>query len=119
VSKTIQRGIRYLEGDLTRRFRTRQKQLENRYLVTKTYTDTFCKDKVSAHGNTCAQLFVTSKGFIAGKPLKTKADAYTVLKYVCRRYGVPRLLVSDRAKEELLGEWGRVVKQNLIQRAVH
>jgi hypothetical protein len=78
------------------------------------YTDTFFKDKVSAHGNTCAQLFVTSEGFIAGKPMKSKADAHTVLEYVCRKYGVPKVLVSDRAKEEMFGEWGRVVKQNLI-----
>jgi hypothetical protein len=78
------------------------------------YTDTFFKDKVSARGYTCAQLFVTAEGFIAGKPLKTKSDAYTVLEHVCRKYGVPRLLVSDGAKEERLGEWGRIVKQNLI-----
>jgi hypothetical protein len=82
--------------------------LENRYLATKMYTDTFFKDKVSARGNTCAQQFVMSKGFVAGKPLKTKADDYTVLEYVCRKYGVPNLL----------GEWGRVVKQNLIQQSM-
>jgi hypothetical protein len=81
------------------------------------YTDTFFKDKVSACGNTCAQLFVTAEGFVTGRPLKTKADAHVVLELVCRKYGVPKLLVSDRAKEELLGEWGRVVKQNLIQQS--
>jgi hypothetical protein len=117
MSKTIQRGLRYFEGDLTRRFRTRQKQLENRYLATKMYTDTFFKEKVSARENTCAQLFVTAEGFVTGRPLKTKADAYTVLEYVCRKYGVPKLLVSNRAKEELLGDWGRVLKQNLIQQS--
>jgi hypothetical protein len=97
---TTQRGLRYLEGPLSQRFRTRQKQLENRFLSTKMYTDTFFKDKVSARGNTCAQLFVTAEGFIAGKPLKTKSDAYTVLEHLYRKYGVPRLLVSDGAKEE-------------------
>jgi hypothetical protein len=80
--KTIQRGLRYLEGALTRRFRTRQKQLENRYLATKMYTDTFFKDKVSARGNMCAQLFLTIEGFVTGRPLKTKADAYAILEYV-------------------------------------
>jgi hypothetical protein len=78
------------------------------------YTDTFFKDKVSARGNNCAQLFVTSEGFVAGKPMKSKADAHEVLEYVCRRYGVPKVLVSDRAKEENLGLWGQVIKQNLI-----
>jgi hypothetical protein len=78
------------------------------------YTDTFFKDKVSARGNNCAQLFVTSEGFVAGKPMKSKADAHEVLEYVCRRYRVPKVLVSDRAKEENLGLWGQVIKQNLI-----
>jgi hypothetical protein len=31
------------------------------------YTDTFFKEKILARGNTCAQLFVTSEGFVAGK----------------------------------------------------
>jgi hypothetical protein len=52
------------------------------------------------------------------KPLRTKSDAYTVLEYVCRKYGVPKLLVSEGAKEERLGEWGRVVKQNLIPQTI-
>jgi hypothetical protein len=82
------------------------------------YTDTFFKDKTSARGNQCVQLFVTSEGFVAGKPIKSKADAYEVLEYICREYGVPSLLVSDNAKEELLGNWGRVTKQNLIRQRV-
>jgi hypothetical protein len=63
------------------------------------YTDTFFKDKVSARVNTCAQLFVTSEGFVAGKPMKSKAEAHEVLEFVCRRYGIPKVLISDRAKE--------------------
>jgi hypothetical protein len=66
------------------------------------YTDTFFKDKVSARGNSCAQLFVTSERFVAGKPMKSMSDAYEVLEFICRRYGVPKVLVSDRAKEENL-----------------
>jgi hypothetical protein len=84
LKKTTQRGLRYLEGHLTRRFRTRQKQLDNCFLKTKMYTDTFFKDKVSARGSTCAQLFVTSEGFVAGKPMKSKAETHEVLEFVCR-----------------------------------
>jgi hypothetical protein len=78
------------------------------------YTNAFFKNKVSARGNTCAQLFVTAEGFVAGKTMKSKAHAYKVLEYVCREYGVPRMLVSDNAKEESLGDWGRVAKQSLL-----
>jgi hypothetical protein len=111
---TTQRGLRYLEGPLSRSFRTREKQLDNRFLSTKMYIDTFFKDKISARGNTCAQLFITSEGFVAGKPLETKAEAYVVLENLCSKYGIPNLLVSDGAKEEQFGEWGRVVQKNLI-----
>jgi hypothetical protein len=49
------------------------------------YTDTFFKEKTSVRGNTCAQRFVTSEGFVAGKPMKSKADAHVlVLECVCR-----------------------------------
>jgi hypothetical protein len=118
IRKTTQRGLRYLQGPITRRFRTRQKQLRNRFLNTTMYTDTLFKKVTSVRGNTCAQLFVTSEGFIAGKPMKSKADAHEVLEFVCREYGVPRLLVRDNAKEETLGDWGRVVKHNLIRQKV-
>jgi hypothetical protein len=51
---------------------------------------------------------------VAGKPLKSKGDAHEVFKYVCRRYGIPKVLVNDRVKEENLGLWGCIVVQNLI-----
>jgi Reverse transcriptase (RNA-dependent DNA polymerase) len=115
LAKTTQRGLRYLQGPLSRRFRTRQKQLQNRFLNTRMYTDTLFKEKTSARGNTCVQLFVTAEGFVAGQPIKGKGDAFEVLEYMCREYGIPRLLVSDNAKEETLGNWGRIIKQNLIK----
>jgi hypothetical protein len=69
---TTQRGLQYLEGPLSRQLSTCQKQLGNRFLSMKMYTDTFFKDKTSARGNTCAQIFVTSEVFVAGKPMKSK-----------------------------------------------
>jgi Reverse transcriptase (RNA-dependent DNA polymerase) len=118
VQNTFQRGVRYLQGTLSRRFRTRQKQLSTNYLRTNVYTDTMFKDKTSVRGNTCVQIFVTSEGFVAGKCMKSKGDAYEILDWFCREYGVPQLLVSDNAKEETLGAWGRVVKHFLIQQRV-
>jgi hypothetical protein len=47
--------------------------------------------------------------------MRSKADAYEVLEFVCREYGVPRVMVSDNAKEETLGNWGRIAKQNLLK----
>ena len=115
LKTTTQRGVRFLEGPLTRRFRTRQTQLQNRFLKTKMYTDTMFSETKSALGNTCAQLFVTAEGYADGDPLTTKADAYVSLERICRDVGIPKLLVSDGAREEQYGDWGRVVKNNLIQ----
>lgn len=115
LNQTTQRGLRYLQGPLDRRFRTRQKQLDCKYIKTNMYTDTMFKEKPSARGNTCIQLFVTSEGFVAGQPMKSKADAYEVLDHVCRTYGVPQLLVSDNAKEETLGNWDKITKHYLIR----
>ena len=79
------------------------------------YTDTMFKEHPSACGNTCFQIFVTAEGFVTGEPMKSKSDAYLALDHVCRNYGVPKLLVSDNAKEESLGNWGRITKQYLIK----
>ena len=68
----------------------------------------------SARGNTCAQLFVTAEGFTYGHPLKSKGDAWESLNKFCREVGVPKTLVSDRAQEELHGDWERVVKEYLV-----
>jgi hypothetical protein len=58
------------------------------------------------------------RGFLAGKPLQSKADTYTVLEYVCQNSGIPKLLVSDGAREEKFGNWGKVAKQNLLTQRI-
>ena len=50
--------------------------------------------------------------------MRSKADAHEALDNVCRTYGVPKLLVSDNAKEETVGDWSRILKHYLIQQRV-
>ena len=111
---TTQRGIRFLKGNLERRFRTRQKQLERPLLGTNVYGDTMFAQSTSIRGKTCAELFVTSEGVLNGMTMKSKSEAYLALEKLCREDGIPRTLITDRAKEELYGEWGNIVKRNLI-----
>ena len=68
------------------------------------YTDTMFSEQPSATGKTCAQLFVTAEGFADGMTLKSKANAHEALEKVCTEVGIPKLLVSDGAKEELYGD---------------
>ena len=46
--------------------------------------------------------------------MKTKGKAYLSLNSLCRDIGIPKILVTDGAKEEYFGEWGRIVKEYLI-----
>ena len=111
---TTQRGIRTLEGTIGRCFRTRQHQLSSPLLMTKLYSDTMFSDTTSVIGNTCAQIHMTSEGYASGDPMKSKADAHISLEKFCREDGIPHILITDRAKEELYGDWGKIVKQNLM-----
>ena len=101
---TTQRGLRYLKGNLDRRFKTRMTQLQRPLLYTKVYADTMFANKKSVRGNTCAEILITSEGLVSGMALKSKGDAYLALKKFCKEFGIPNLLVTDMAKEEMFGE---------------
>ena len=85
---------------MERRFHTRQTQLRNRYLNTEMFSDTMFSSTKLAAGKTCAHLFVTWEGFPCGETMKSKSEAGEALEKVYRDIGIPRLLVTDGAKEE-------------------
>ena len=66
------------------------------------YTDTFFVTKAgkSTRGFTCAQVFVTDKGYVALYPMKTKNDFHLALKQFCKDVGVPLRLVCDPSGEQ-------------------
>ena len=82
--------------------------------MAKVYSDTMFSEATSAIGNTCAQIHITAEGYASGDPMKSKSEAHESLDKFCREDGIPRILVTNRAREELYGEWGRIVKQNLV-----
>ena len=61
-------------------------------------------NKKSVRGNTCAEILITSERLVSGMALKSKGDAYLALEEFCKEYGIPNLLVTDMAKEEMFGE---------------
>lgn len=66
------------------------------------YTDTLfvtAKGKPS-RGNTCAQLFVSDKGYVAIYPMKSKGKFQDSLKQFCKEVGVPITLVVDPSGEQ-------------------
>jgi hypothetical protein len=47
----------------------------------------------SSQGNTCGQLFVSDKGFVAFYPMKRQADYFLALKQFAKNVGVPDVFV--------------------------
>ncbi len=114
LKNTTQKGIRQLDSNLTRRFRTRQTHLRYRSLRTNVYSDTLFSEVKSARGFQCAQLFVTNQDFAQIYPMRSKADAPYKLDEFCKTFGTPQVLITDNAGEETKGEWNKVVKQYLL-----
>ena len=87
---------------LSRHFSTNDRMLRYRRLDSMFYTNTFFVTKAgkSTRGFTCAQLFVTDKGYVALYPMKTKGDFHLALKQFCKDVGVPLRLVCDPSGEQ-------------------
>ncbi len=112
---TTQQGIRRLDSNLTRRFRTRQTHLRYSHVRTDVFSDTLFSDVKSARGYTCGQLFVTAQDFAEFYPMRNKSEAPYKLDLFCKSYGLPQTLITDNALEETKGEWEKVVKEYLLK----
>ena len=66
------------------------------------FTDTFFAkgDAKSSRGNTCMQLFVSDKGYVAVYPMTTKSKFKDCLHLFCKEVGVPHTLVLDMSGEQ-------------------
>jgi hypothetical protein len=93
------------DGDLSRRFRTRQGQLRFPHLRTKWYTDTLYSgaDKPkSIRGYTCAQIFCNDRYWAKAYAMRSDSDCGDKLKTAIRTYGVPEEGIhSDNAAAQV------------------
>lgn len=112
---TTQLASRTVTGPLSSRLRTRQSHVRYPRINDFLYSDTFFASVPSKpRNNTCAQLFVTSKGFCEAHPMKTKGEAGDKLNIFITSTGIPLGLITDGAKEENLGKWEEVRKKFLL-----
>jgi len=109
-----QMGMRYAEGPLEQRLHTSQAHMRFPSLNIVTYADTMFSSKKSVRGYSCAQVFTDGHYFCRVYPMRTKGDAHHALMLFIHEVGVPKSLLSDRALEEMRGEWGKIVKQYRI-----
>ena len=89
-------------NSLSRRLPTNDRMLRYRRIDSNFFTDTFfatAKGK-SSRGHTCAQLFVSDKGYLSIYFMKSKSEFKDALHLFCKEVGVPVNLVVDPSKEQ-------------------
>ena len=106
AEKTLQQTSQlYRHGQdniLSKRYPTNDRMLRYRRINSQFFTDTFfvtAKGK-STRGHSCAQLFVSDKGFVGIYPMSSKGQFPEALHQFCKEVGVPQTLVVDPAGEQ-------------------
>ena len=99
---TTQRIRQDPDSSLSRNARTNDRAVRYRRISSKFFTDTLFATKMakSLRGNTCAQIFVSDKDFIALYPMKKEAEYFLALKEFSKDVGAPDVLVCDSAKTQ-------------------
>jgi hypothetical protein len=108
---TTQRGIRrMIHPNLTKRYKTNDRQLRYRRVPVTMYTDTMYSTILSRKNNKAAQIFCTDFGFVRAFPLKKEKEAHEALSLLLHRDGVPNAMVMDGAKAQVEGKFRRKLR---------
>jgi len=115
MNVTTQSGIRNVLAPSERKLRQRLDHLRFPNLRGKWYTDTWFSTVKSTRQNKAAQIFTNGKGYDRVYPLKSKEDAPHGLMSFIHDAGIPQVMVSDGAKEEIKGDWGAICRKYRIK----
>ena len=87
---------------MSRQFSTNDRMLRYRRIQSAFFSDTmFATPKAqSTRGNSCCQVFVSDKGFVAVYPMKSQEEFQTALHWFCKQIGVPVSLIVDAHKAQ-------------------
>ena len=102
IDQTTQLCRKGADNELSRHYSTNDRMLRYKRITSQFFTDTFfvtAKGK-STRGNTCAQLFVSDKGFVAIYPMTNKGQFKHALHLFCKEVGVPNTLLVDPSGEQ-------------------
>ena len=102
LRQTTRRNTQSLDSTLSRQFGTNDRMLRYQRLDSIFFTDTLkiSKKCTSYRGNTCAQVFVSDKGYIYVCPMRKESDYYDALKQFSKKVGAPEILVCDGSKTQ-------------------
>ena len=102
LNQTIQLCRKGEDNELSCQFSINNQMLQYKQINSQFYKDTFFitgKGKLT-RGNTCAQSFVSDKGFVAIYPMVQKGDYLQALHLFCKEIGVPAISLVDPSGEQ-------------------
>ena len=102
IDQNTQLCRHHADNTLSRQITTNDKMLRYCHIQSVFFTDTmFVTPKAkSTCGNTCCQVFVSDKAFVAVYPMKSRSEFETALHWFCKQVGVPVSLVLDAHKAQ-------------------
>ena len=101
IEQNTQHCKHHADNGLSRQLTTNDRMLRYKRLRSVFFTDTFMALKTkSVCGNTCCQIFVSDKGYIAVYPMKSQSEFQDSLNWFCKEVGVPHTLVMDAHKAQ-------------------
>ena len=103
IDITSQRSVRTDNPKLSRNYGTNDRMLRYKHLKHHFFMDTlFATSKAdkSSRGNTCAQLFVTDKGFVYIVPMTKESDVLQAVKQFVKTIGAPDAIICDAARAQ-------------------
>ena len=98
---------------LSRQISTNDRMLRYKRISSTFFTDTmFAQPNAkSLRGNTCCQVFVSDKGYVAVYSMKSQAEFQTALHWFCKQIGVPINLIVDGHKSQTSNKVRRFCNQ--------
>jgi hypothetical protein len=109
---TRQRGVRtVLNPELSRRYRTNDRQLRYRRLRHPLFCDTLITNVKSRRQNRYAEAFGTSFGWSRAFPVRLKSEVHEGLSLLFKRDGVPPAIIMDDSKEQTLGKFAKKMRE--------
>ena len=113
LDQNTQLNCKSTNNGLSRQFLTNDWMLQKKRINSQFFTDNFfvTASGVSTHGNNCAQIFVSDKGFVAIYPTRSKGDFPDALHIFCKGVGVNLSLILDPAGEQSSGNFKKFSHQ--------
>ena len=114
IDVTSQRIRRTENPTLDRHYSTNDRPVRYNRIDDHFFMDTLLVSKKigpSKRGNTCAQIFVTDKGYVLVMCMKKRKDLYKAVKYFFKKLGVPNFIVADPIGEHRGGPAHKVCSE--------